>query len=608
MPTDLDASWHDADEDENTLLMKTFDGEGRPSSPDEELRLPPPRSRQPNVRRRRKTLITACLVVIPILLIVLWIASQYTKAPHPVPEFSLDPEFLVESTSRTRVYHWTVSEITGTPVGLNKTMFVVNGKSPGPLIEANHNDRIIVHVTNGLPKEGTSIHWHGLYQNHTDFYDGTTGVTQCAIPPGETLVYNFTLDGWSGTTWWHGHTDMQHTEGLFGPIVVHQPKESVPPYDEEHVIILSDIYNAPAADLLTEYLNSNPMETVPEPVPDSSTINGQGQFVDCDAWPHHTCTGGSFYNLSLTPNKTYRLRLINTGSFAAIRFSVDGHNLTVISADGTPVEPVTVDRVMVQVAQRYDVLLTTDQPVAVYWMRSTLDQSMFMEDKPLRAETLAILHYTNASDPAPVGIPHLGDVDLEPESLVPADAVPAPRGDVLAIPFKFSIQRTHFQNWRSFINGTSWELLPQGQATRVAGTASAAAVGTKVWPGDQLIASIDNVRTVDLILDNLDDADHPFHLHGYTPWIMGTGKGRYKAATAHLNTTNPMRRDTFFVRAREWIVVRIVTDNPGYWAFHCHVAWHMAAGGLFQVAVQPARVAEVPLPADIVAHCAGWRE
>jgi FtsP/CotA-like multicopper oxidase with cupredoxin domain len=43
---------------------------------------------------------------------------------------------------------------------------------------------------------------HGLHQNQTNFYDGTEGVTQCGIPPGETMTYNFTLDGWTGTTWW----------------------------------------------------------------------------------------------------------------------------------------------------------------------------------------------------------------------------------------------------------------------------------------------------------------------------------------------------------------------------------------------------------------------
>ncbi|KAJ6615800.1 multi-copper oxidase [Mycena sp. CBHHK59/15] len=600
-----DASWHDAalDADENTLLMKTFNEDGPMALPEKEP--PPPR------HVGRATVVAAFLVIVALALFIgLWIASRDPKyATKNVPEFSLDPKFVVESTSRTRVYHWTVSEITSAPVGVNKAVVVVNGQSPGPLIEANHNDRIIVHVTNGLIREGTSIHWHGLYQNHTNFYDGTTGITQCAIPPGEALIYNFTLDGWAGTTWWHGHTDMQHTEGLFGPIVVHQPDESVPHYDEERIITLSDIYNTPAGDLLTKYLNSNPMETVPEPVPDSATINGHGQYTACHAFPDLSCDGGSYFNLSLTPNRTYRLRLINAGSFAPIRFSVDRHVLTVVEADGTPVVPIAVDQVTLQVAQRYSILISTDQPPSAYWMRATIDESMFAyKSLHMHSETLGVLIYTTASDTTPAPTSYRGTTavkELDESELVPADIMPAPSDVSLAIPFTFSIQRTHFQNWRAFINGTSWELLGHGQATRVSGTARGAGVGTKVWPGDQLIASIDGVRTVDFIINNLDDGDHPFHLHGYKPWIMGTGRGRYKATTS-LNTTNPMRRDTFFVPARQWVVVRIVTDTAGYWAFHCHIAWHMAAGGLFQVAVQPARVAEVTLPEEIVSHCRSW--
>jgi hypothetical protein len=61
--------------------------------------------------------------------------------------------------------------------------------------------------------------------------------------------------------------------------------------------------------------------------------------------------------------------------------------------------------------------------------------------------------------------------------------------NVLSIPFIFSIQRTHELYWRSFINGTSWEIPLSGEAALVADTAGVysrpadVAVGTKVWPG-----------------------------------------------------------------------------------------------------------------------------
>lgn len=32
--------------------------------------------------------------------------------------------------------------------------------------------------------------------------DGTNAISQCGIPPGETMNYNFTLEDWVGTTWY----------------------------------------------------------------------------------------------------------------------------------------------------------------------------------------------------------------------------------------------------------------------------------------------------------------------------------------------------------------------------------------------------------------------
>ena len=57
------------------------------------------------------------------------------------------------------------------------------GQFPGPLVEVNSGDELVVNVFNQLPN-GTSLHWHGQLQNGTNYMDGTTGITQCPIPPG----------------------------------------------------------------------------------------------------------------------------------------------------------------------------------------------------------------------------------------------------------------------------------------------------------------------------------------------------------------------------------------------------------------------------------------
>lgn len=42
----------------------------------------------------------------------------------------------------------------------------------------------------------------------------------------------------------------------------------------------------------------------------------------------------------------------------------------------------------------------------------------------------------------------------------------------------------------------------------------------------------------------------------------------------------------------------------GVWAFHCHLAWHMAAGLLMQINSLPSQAALVDVPRDIVDQCA----
>ena len=69
-----------------------------------------------------------------------------------------------------------------------KTMLTVRP----PSINSTTGDIIRIHATNGLGVDrlGTAIHAHGMMFNNTNWYDGAVGVTQCPIPPGETLTYD----------------------------------------------------------------------------------------------------------------------------------------------------------------------------------------------------------------------------------------------------------------------------------------------------------------------------------------------------------------------------------------------------------------------------------
>ena len=75
-----------------------------------------------------------------------------------------------------------------------------NGSIPGPLLDLNVGDRLIVHFTNHLP-ESTTIHWHGVRVPAA--MDGTPAM-QSPIEPGASFDYDFVVKD-PGLVWFHPH-------------------------------------------------------------------------------------------------------------------------------------------------------------------------------------------------------------------------------------------------------------------------------------------------------------------------------------------------------------------------------------------------------------------
>ena len=88
------------------------------------------------------------------------------------------------------VYNWDVTWVLRNPDGLlTRSVIGINGQWPPPAIHANVGEQITVVLTNQLGNETTGMHFHGFFQEGTNFMDGPTGVTQCPIGPGETFTY-----------------------------------------------------------------------------------------------------------------------------------------------------------------------------------------------------------------------------------------------------------------------------------------------------------------------------------------------------------------------------------------------------------------------------------
>src|SRR5277367_6599505 len=154
------------------------------------------------------------------------------------------------TTNMVRHYELSVSRGTLAPDGVSIPVMFINGAYPGPTIEANWGDWIEVNVCNAIegPEEGTAIHWHGIDQRGTPWFDGVPTVGQCPIVPGQNLTYKFRADQ-AGTTWYHSHFSSQYSSGVQGAIVVHGPTSA--PYDIDlGPILLADWYHDDYEDIV----------------------------------------------------------------------------------------------------------------------------------------------------------------------------------------------------------------------------------------------------------------------------------------------------------------------------------------------------------------------
>ncbi|KAF9550256.1 hypothetical protein EC957_001163 [Mortierella hygrophila] len=578
----------------------------------------------------RRPLITAAVLLIAVLVLVLGLVfglrarhhnssgldsgSDFSEAWNQPSEFLLSKNFSIIQTPTTRYYEWNISQQTIAPDGLERPMLLVNGMFPGPLVEANTGDRIVVKVTNNMVN-GTAIHWHGMFQNGTNWMDGTVGITQCPIPPGQSFTYNFTVPNQWGTYWWHSHAASQYTDGIYGPLIIHSPDEPhLAEYQEDVIMMIADHYHTDSGSLVSWYLSPDSEGT--EPVPDSGVINGRSTF-DCSGdsqalFPTgNKCKDGAPMSVfDFKAGTTYRVRIINSGSFADFQFSIDNHNLTVIEADGVDMQPVQVQRLPIHVAQRYSVLVHANQAVDNYWVRALMNTNCFNTPNPaLNPSIQAIIRYEGA---ASTQAPNSDDwsssawvavcVDLTLDMLKPYTIVPVPAADVsyhLDISFQ-TISKDHVN--MGYMNQTSWRPLMNDstlfQSQRGINTFDAASTS-------QFVIPLNNTTNgVQLVLNNLDEGSHPFHFHGHVFHVLGWGHGNYQPGVTPLELVNPLRRDTITIPAFGWTVVRFVNDNPGMWALHCHISWHAESGLMVQFESLPDKIKTMDIPAEMKSMCA----
>lgn len=133
--------------------------------------------------------------------------------------------------------------------------------------------------------------------------------------------------------------------------------------------------------------------------------------------------------------------------------------------------------------------------------------------------------------------------------------------------------------------------------------------GNNSYPDDPQwnVYNFENNTSIRIIFNNtLGFANHPMHLHGHNFYVLSVGPGPWDGTIT--NPSNPQRRDGQQIPAGYHAVVQFEADNPGAWAFHCHIASHVAAGLFVTILERPDEIAKMKIPGIMAQTCRDWAE
>ncbi|KAG6490695.1 hypothetical protein ZIOFF_052005 [Zingiber officinale] len=532
---------------------------------------------------------------------------------------------LLMANAKITEYRWDVSHQFKSPDCFRKLAITINGETPGPTIDAQQGDTVVVVVNNSLLTENAAIHWHGIRQIGTPWSDGTEGVTQCPIMPGDSFVYRFV----PGTYLYHAHYGMQMSAGLYGVIRVTVPDGTVEPfaYDFDHSLLLNDWWHQSTYEQAAG-LSAVPFVWIEEP--QSLLINGRGQFNCALAGATDVCHTNapecSPYVLSVVPGKTYRLRIASLTALSALNFEVEGHNMTVVEADGHYVKPFVVKNLNIYSGETYSVLITADQdPSRNYWLAANV-----IARQPRTPAGTGILNYLHGSpDKKPPTATPAGPMWNDTEYRLAQSTALRAHPDHILPPPATADRMILLLNTQNLIDGhTRWALnnvsfnfphtpyliamkqnlsdvfderpAPETYDYKHYDIYSPssnpnATVGTSIYRFE-FNSTVDVVLQSANILKPNKSETHPWHMHGHDFWVLAHGMGRFDpdVDTARFNLVDPILKNTVDLQPFGWTAIRFKADNPGVWAFHCHVESHfyMGMGVVFEEGID--RVGELP--------------
>jgi len=493
----------------------------------------------------------------------------------------------------------------------------VNGTIPGPLVRLREGQQARLHVTNTLA-EDSSIHWHGLLVPFQ--FDGVPGVSFPGIRPGERFTYDFPIRQ-SGTYWWHSHSALQEQAGHYGPIIV-ESADPDPRYDRDYVVLLSEFTPLHPHDIMRKlkvgehYFQRDMLTAVEGTMPGAMRrMWGKMRMNPRDI---SDVTGSTYTFLvnghgpqddlqfAFVPGERVRLRVINGSAMTFFNLRIPGVPMTVIQADGQDVDEVEVDEFQIGVAETYDVIVSppagSHAIVAEAMDRSGMGIASLTSHKghiatppPLRqipTLTMADMGMMDHSAHSGSGTASMEGMDhsMRDTSALPADVEARPGVDMVA---PMPMDRMDFPGLGldtvshrvlRYTDLRARRMNPHREIDREMEIHLTGNMERYMWSfdGRKFTAVTDDPirfgydERVRVKLVNQTMMAHPIHLHGHF-FELVNGADHMHQPLKHTVVVQPGGTATFDLTANE----------PGDWAFHCHLLYHMHAGMMQVVTVRP---------------------
>jgi len=371
----------------------------------------------------------------------------------------------------------------------------------------------------------TAMHWHGL--RIANEMDGVPYLTQMPMGQNEVFQYEFTPPD-AGTYWYHPHcmTMEQMAHGLTGVMVIAEPED--PGFDSEQVINLRDF-----------------------------RLDEDGAFLPAftQRGAARAGTFGNVHTANWLQQPVYdhaagglvRLRVVNTDTTRIYKLHLEGAEARIIAWDGHPADveiplPSADTPLLVGPGQRVDFAVAVPEGEG----QTVALMAKLPGQPPLAMARLRAVGATvarNLRDLKPLAANPVAKPDLANAELYEFVFGWTPEGGVPNNGFCGSLG---YNFW---------------------------SINRKPWPGDAAqgvgpLATLELGKTYVLRLQNESPNLHPIHLHGLA----------FVPLKSNQRQLPPQMTDTMLLLKDEVVEIALVADNPGDWAFHCHVIEHQKTG------------------------------